>query len=169
MVFIKGNTKVIERIVKAAPLHDIGKVGIEDSILLKPGQLTDEQWVEMRKHPVIGADVLRKCESQVNNAGYSMFKIGIEIAEGHHEKYNGTGYPHQRKGEDIPLSARIVALADVFDALTSRRPYKEAWPVDKALKLIDDESGQHFDPDVVKAFKRALPKILDVYEKHKHI
>ena len=152
-----------------APMHDIGKVGIEDSILLKPGQLTDEQWVEMRKHPVIGADVLRKCESQVNNAGYSMFKIGIEIAEGHHEKYNGTGYPYQRKGEDIPLSARIVALADVFDALTSRRPYKEAWPVDKALKLIDDESGQHFDPDVVKAFKRALPKILDVYEKHKHI
>ncbi len=152
-----------------APMHDIGKVGIEDSILLKPGKLTSDEWVEMRKHPVIGADVLRRCESQVNQAGYSMFKIGIEIAEGHHEKYDGSGYPYQRKGEEIPLSARIVALADVFDALTSRRPYKEAWPVDKALKLIDEESGKHFDPDVVKAFKSALPKIMEVYNKHKHV
>ena len=152
-----------------APMHDIGKVGVEDSILLKPGKLTDEQWVEMKKHPVVGADVLRRCESQVNHAGYSMFKIGIEIAEGHHEKYDGSGYPYQRKGREIPLSARIVALADVFDALTSRRPYKEAWPVEKALGLIDEESGKHFDPGVVKAFKSALPKIMEVYDKHKHV
>ncbi len=152
-----------------APMHDIGKVGIEDSILLKPGKLTDEEWVEMKQHPVIGADVLRRCESQVNQAGYSMFKIGIEIAEGHHEKYDGSGYPYQRKGQEIPLSARIVALADVFDALTSRRPYKEAWPVDKALKLIHEESGKHFDPEVVKAFDRALPQIMEVYDKHKHV
>lgn len=152
-----------------APMHDIGKVGIEDGILLKPGKLSDEEWVEMRKHPVIGADVLRRCERQVNKAGYSMFKIGIEIAEGHHEKYDGSGYPYQRKGREIPLSARIVALADVFDALTSRRPYKEAWSVNKALELIDEESGKHFDPEVVKAFKKALPKILEVYEKHKHV
>ena len=152
-----------------APMHDIGKVGIEDSILLKPGKLSDDEWVEMRKHPVIGADVLRRCESQVNQAGYSMFKIGIEIAEGHHEKYDGTGYPYQRKGREIPLSARIVALADVFDALTSRRPYKEAWSVEKALQLINEESGKHFDPEVVKAFERALPKILEVYNQHKHV
>lgn len=152
-----------------APMHDIGKVGVEDSILLKPGKLTDEQWVEMKKHPVIGADVLRRCESQVNLAGYSMFKIGIEIAEGHHEKFDGSGYPYQRKGQEIPLSARIVALADVFDALTSRRPYKEAWPVEKALILIDEETGKHFDPEVVKAFKSALPKIMEVYDKHKHV
>ena len=152
-----------------APMHDIGKVGIEDSILLKPGKLTDEQWVEMKKHPGIGADVLRRCESQVNQAGYSMFKIGIEIAEGHHEKFDGSGYPYNRKGEDIPLSARIVALADVFDALTSRRPYKEAWPVEKALSLIDEESGKHFDPNVVTALKSALPKIMEVYDKHKHV
>lgn len=152
-----------------APMHDIGKVGIEDSILLKPGKLTDEQWVEMKKHPVIGADVLRRCESQVNQAGYSMFKIGIEIAEGHHEKYDGSGYPYQRKEREIPLSARIVALADVFDALTSRRPYKEAWPVEKALELIEEESGKHFDPIIVKAFMRALPEIMEVYDKHKHV
>ena len=152
-----------------APMHDIGKVGIEDSILLKPGKLTDEQWLEMKKHPVIGADVLRRCENQVNLAGHSMFKIGIEIAEGHHEKFDGSGYPYQRKGREIPLSARIVALADVFDALTSRRPYKEAWTVEKALELIDEESGQHFDPNVVKAFKKALPKIMDIYDKHKHV
>ena len=152
-----------------APMHDIGKVGIEDGILLKPGKLSDDEWTEMRKHPIIGADVLRRCESQVNKAGYSMFKIGIEIAEGHHEKYDGSGYPYQRKGREIPLSARIVALADVFDALTSRRPYKEAWPVEKALKLIDEESGKHFDPDVVKAFKDAFPKIMEVYDKHKHV
>lgn len=152
-----------------APMHDIGKVGIEDSILLKPGKLSDDEWKEMRKHPVIGADVLRRCEAQVNKAGYSMFKVGIEIAEGHHEKYDGTGYPYQRKGREIPLSARIVALADVFDALTSRRPYKEAWSVEKAIKLIDEESGKHFDPNVVKVFKKALPKILEVYEKHKHV
>lgn len=152
-----------------APMHDIGKVGVEDSILLKPGKLTGEQWLEMKKHPVIGADVLRRCETQVNKAGYSMFKIGIEIAEGHHEKFDGSGYPYQRKGEEIPLSARIVALADVFDALTSRRPYKEAWPVEKALGLIDEESGKHFDPNVVKAFKSALPKIMEVYDKHKHV
>ncbi|MDH5601735.1 MAG: HD domain-containing protein, partial [Gammaproteobacteria bacterium] len=134
-----------------APMHDIGKVGIEDDILLKPGKLSDDEWIEMKKHPVIGADVLRRCERQVNKAGYSMFNIGIEIAEGHHEKFDGSGYPYQRKGTEIPLSARIVALADVFDALTSRRPYKEAWPVDKALKLIADESGKHFDPVVVAA------------------
>lgn len=152
-----------------APMHDIGKVGVEDSILLKPGKLSDEQWLEMKKHPVIGADVLRRCESQVNLAGHSMFKIGIEIAEGHHEKFDGSGYPYQRKGREIPLSARIVALADVFDALTSRRPYKEAWTIEKALELIDYESGKHFDPDVVKAFKSALPKIMEVYNKHKHV
>lgn len=151
-----------------APMHDIGKVGIEDSILLKPAKLTEDEWIEMRKHPVIGADVLRRCEAQVNQAGYSMFKVGIEIAEGHHEKYDGSGYPYQRKGREIPLSARIVALADVFDALTTRRPYKEAWSIDKALDLINEENGKHFDPIVVKAFISAMPKIQEVYDKHKH-
>ncbi len=152
-----------------APMHDIGKVGIEDDILLKPGKLNEQEWLEMKKHPVIGADVLRRCEQQVSQAGFSFFTIGIEIAEGHHEKFDGSGYPYQRKGEEIPLSARIVALADVFDALTSRRPYKEAWPVEKALALIDEESGHHFDPQVVAAFKSVLPEIMDIYHQHKHV
>lgn len=165
----KLNSSYPRQIYQFAPMHDIGKVGIEDNILLKPGKLTDDEWTEMKKHPVIGAEVLKRCEKQVNKAGYSMFKTGIEIAEGHHEKYDGSGYPYQRKGDEIPLSARIVALADVFDALTSRRPYKEAWPVAKAVELIREESGKHFDPDVVDAFQRVLPKIMDVYNKHKHI
>ena len=165
----KLNSSYPRQIYQFAPMHDIGKVGIEDNILLKPGKLTADEWLEMKKHPVIGADVLKRCEKQVNKAGYSMFTTGIEIAEGHHEKYDGSGYPYQRKGDEIPLSARIVALADVFDALTSRRPYKEAWPVDKAVDLICEESGKHFDPDIVEAFQRVLPKIMDVYNKHKHI
>lgn len=159
----------VRHVYQFAPMHDIGKVGIEDKILLKPGSLSDDEWCEMKSHPVIGADVLRRCERQVNDAGYSMFKIGIEIAEGHHEKYDGTGYPHNRAAEEIPLSARIVAVADVFDALTSRRPYKEPWPVEKAIDLLHEESGKHFDPEIIHAFDRAYDRIMQVYDKHKHV
>ena len=101
--------------------------------------------------------------------GRSVFQRGIEIAEAHHEKWDGSGYPHALAGTAIPLSARIVALADVFDALTSRRPYKEAWPVDRALEVIRAESGRHFDPAVVVALERALPQVLAFYERHKHV
>jgi len=159
----------VRDILKFAPMHDIGKVGISDSILLKPGKLTDEEFAIMQKHPSIGGDVLRRCEDQMVAVGRSVFQVGIEIAEGHHEKYNGSGYPNKLCGEDIPLSARIVAVADVFDALTSKRPYKKAWPVEKALSLLDEESEKHFDPEVVAAFKQAMPKVMGVYKKHKHI
>ena len=159
----------IRDILRFAPMHDIGKVGIEDSILLKPGRLTDQERKEMQQHPVIGGDVLRRCESQMNNVGHSIFKLGIEIADSHHEKFDGSGYPDQLSGTSIPLSARIVAVADVFDALTSKRPYKEAWSVEKALNLLDEESGKHFDPIVVQAFNDALDEMMIVYEKHKHI
>ncbi|MBD3670737.1 MAG: HD domain-containing protein [Gammaproteobacteria bacterium] len=152
-----------------APMHDIGKVGIEDNILLKPGRLDPEERREMERHPLIGAEVLRRCEAQMNHIGYSVFQVGIEIAEAHHEKFDGSGYPHGLSGESIPLSARIVACADVFDALTSRRPYKEAWPVEKALDLLRDEAGHHFDPEVVEALHDALPRIMDIYNTHKHI
>ena len=152
-----------------APMHDIGKVGIRDDILLKPGKLDDVEMREMQRHPTIGADVLKKAEQQIESMGHSIFKIGIEIAAGHHEKYDGSGYPAQLKGEAIPLSARIVAAADVFDALTSKRPYKEAWPIEKALALMDEQTGKHFDPDVMVAMKRALPRMLVIYERLKHV
>lgn len=159
----------VRNILKFAPMHDIGKVGISDSILLKPGKLTDDEFSIMQQHPTIGGDVLRRCEQQMNAVGRSVFQIGIEIAEAHHEKFNGSGYPNKLSGDEIPLSARIVAVADVFDALTSKRPYKEAWPIDKALALLDEENGKHFDPEVVSAFKLALPKVMGIYEKHKHV
>ena len=159
----------VRDVLRFAPMHDIGKVGIEDSILLKPGKLDVVERLAMENHPVIGAQVLRRCEEQMNAVGHSIFSVGIEIAEAHHEKYNGEGYPYQLVGEAIPLSARIVAVADVFDALTSKRPYKDAWPIEKAMELMTEESGQHFDPEVVSALKRALPKILEVYEQRKHV
>lgn len=159
----------VRDILKFAPMHDIGKVGISDSILLKPGKLSDAEFSIMQQHPTIGGDVLKRCEQQMNAVGRSVFQIGIEIAEGHHEKFDGSGYPKQLRGDAIPLSARIVAVADVFDALTSKRPYKEAWPIEQALALLDEECGRHFDPEVVAAFKQAMPKVLGVYEKHKHV
>ncbi len=159
----------VRDILRFAPMHDIGKVGIEDRILLKAGRLDETERREMERHPLIGAEVLRRCEQQMNAVGHSMFQTGIEIAEAHHEKYDGSGYPHGLKGEVIPLSARIVSAADVFDALTSRRPYKEAWPVERALVYMQEEAGGHFDPQVVAALKRALPHIMAVYERHKHV
>ncbi|MDO6515413.1 MULTISPECIES: HD domain-containing phosphohydrolase [unclassified Neptuniibacter] len=163
------DNRYIRDILRFSPMHDIGKVGIADSILLKPGRLTSEERHDMEFHPAIGGEVLKRCEEQLNASGHSMFATGIEIAEGHHEKWDGSGYPHGWKEKEIPLSARIVAVADVFDALTSKRPYKEAWPVEKALKLFDEESGKHFDPEIIKAFHRALPKILEIYERLKHV
>jgi len=163
------DNRYIRNILRFAPMHDIGKVGIEDSILLKPGQLTTEERLSMQSHPTIGGDVLRRCESQMNMVGHSIFTLGIEIADAHHEKFDGTGYPQQLSGTVIPLSARIVAVADVFDALTSKRPYKEAWSVEKALGLLDKETGIHFDPVVIQAFKDAFEDIMIVYEKHKHV
>ncbi len=159
----------IRDVFRFAPMHDIGKVGIEDSILLKPGKLDDAESRRMKEHPVIGAQVLRRCEEQVNFVGYSIFQIGIEIAEGHHERYDGNGYPHGREGDEIPLSARIVAVADVFDALTSKRPYKEAWSIEKAMVVMREESGNHFDPALIDALELAMPRVLEVYEEHKHI
>jgi response regulator RpfG family c-di-GMP phosphodiesterase/HAMP domain-containing protein len=152
-----------------APMHDIGKVGISDDILLKPGRLDAKERQEMERHPTIGAEVLQKAEQQMQAMGHSIFTIGIEIAECHHEKFDGSGYPKQLKQSDIPLSARIVAAADVFDALTSKRPYKDAWPIEKALELMQKESGKHFDPEVIAAMLRALPAMTEIYDRLKHV
>ncbi len=159
----------VRNVFRFSPMHDIGKVGIEDNILLKPGALDAAERARMQEHPLIGAQVLRRCEEQVNDVGYSIFQVGIEIAEGHHEKFDGSGYPHGRAGDDIPLSARIVAVADVFDALTSKRPYKEAWSLERTMNLMTEESGKHFDPKIISALKRAMPRILEIYEAHKHV
>ncbi len=159
----------VRDILRFAPMHDIGKVGVRDEILLKPGRLTPEERALMEVHPVTGGQVLRRCEAQMNALGRSIFQIGIEIAEGHHEKFDGSGYPKRLAGEEIPLSARIIAAADVFDALTSKRPYKEAWPVEKALETMKSDAGKHFDPEVLAALERALPQILEIYARLKHV
>jgi PAS domain S-box-containing protein len=131
-------------------LHDIGKVGIPDSILLKPGRLSKEEFEVIKRHPTIGGDVLKQVSAKIK--GRSFLTIGMHIAYFHHEKWNGTGYPNGLKKDEIPLSARIVALADVYDALTSIRSYKEAYSHEKAIDIIISDSGKHFDPEIVDAF-----------------
>lgn len=145
-------------IERFSPLHDIGKVGIRDGILLKPGKLTAEEYEEMKQHTQYGASVLRAAEENIAKRGRHLFGLGIEIAEGHHEKWDGTGYPAGKKGLEIPLSARIVAVADVFDALTSKRPYKKAFSFEYSMKIIEEGKGKHFDPKIVEVFlaNRAL-------------
>ncbi len=159
----------VREVFHFAPMHDIGKVGVPDYVLLKPARLDAAERKEMERHPVIGGEVLRRCEAQVQALGRSMFRVGIEIAECHHEKFDGTGYPKGLQGEGIPLSARIVAAADVFDALTSKRPYKEAWPVEKALEAMRSDAGGHFDPDVIIAMENAMPRMMEIYNRHKHV
>ncbi|MFC3151901.1 HD domain-containing phosphohydrolase [Litoribrevibacter euphylliae] len=142
-------------LLNAAPMHDVGKIGIPDRILLKPGKLTDEEWAVMAKHPQIGADIL-------GDHGSPLLDMAKDIALTHHEKWDGSGYPNKLKGEDIPLVGRIVAIADVFDALTTVRPYKKAWSVDEAVSYIVSASGSHFDPNLVQLFQNLLPKFLEI-------
>lgn len=147
-----------ENILNAAPMHDIGKIGIADSIMLKPGKLTDEEFVIMKTHPQIGAEILGETDSE-------LLCLAKVVSLTHHEKWDGTGYPYQLKGEEIPIEGRIVALADVFDALTSKRPYKEAWTVEKTMDYIRSQSGKHFDPELVIVIENELDKILHIKAK----
>jgi hemerythrin-like metal-binding protein len=140
----------------AAPMHDVGKIGIPDGILLKPGRLTEDELRVMRRHTEIGETILEGADGLITAAR--------EIAGAHHERWDGLGYPRGQRGEDIPILARVCAVADVFDALTSVRPYKHAWPVQEALKWVYDNSGTQFDPSVVEAFREALPDILRIRE-----
>lgn len=144
-----------ELLLHASPMHDLGKIGIPDHILLKPGKLTTDEYSVMQEHAQIGATLLEGDDSP-------LFTLAREIAESHHEKWDGSGYPRGLAGEAIPLSGRITALADVFDALTSSRPYKKAWAIEDALSFIKDQSGRHFDPVLVEHFERCLPEILVV-------
>lgn len=145
--------------LNASPMHDIGKIGVPDHILQKPGKLDAEEWEAMKQHSEIGAALLSGDPS-------ALFKMAQEIAVSHHEKWNGQGYPKGLAGEEIPLSGRIVAVADVFDALTSVRPYKKAWSTDAAVDLIKKESGHHFDPQVVEHFLLCLPEILEIKQQY---
>lgn len=145
----------IETLLYAAPMHDIGKIGIPDYILLKPAKLDAAEWELMKQHTVIGARILSKSSSGFMN----MAEI---IAISHHERWDGGGYPHGLKGDEIPMVGRITALADVFDALISKRPYKEAFPVDKAFAILREGSGSHFDPTVVDAFFKVQDEILNI-------
>ena len=145
----------VELLFNAAPMHDVGKIGIPDRILLKPGKLDDDEWAFMQRHSEIGADIIGEHQDE-------LLQLARLIALHHHEKWDGSGYPAGLAGEDIPLMARIVALADVFDALTSARPYKQAWPVERAVAFIAEQAGTHFDPGLLPAFHRALPRMLDI-------
>jgi len=148
-----------EKLRLAAPMHDIGKLGVPDRILLKPSKLTDEEFKEMQKHTIYGYDILKDSDIDI-------LKMGANIALCHHERYDGKGYPKGLKGEEIPIEARIVALADVVDALLSRRPYKEPFGIDEVVDFVKKESGKHFDPKVVSAFLRIIPQIKKVLEKY---
>ncbi|MDP2848060.1 MAG: response regulator [Humidesulfovibrio sp.] len=145
----------VDLILNSSPMHDIGKMGIPDAILLKPGKLTEDEWLVMRRHTLIGASILRGGSSKYLDAG-------AEIALSHHEKWDGTGYPNGLSGHEIPLSGRICALADVFDALTTRRPYKQALSNERSLEIMAAGRGQHFDPDLYDVFIANYDLVLEI-------
>ena len=144
----------------ASPFHDLGKIGIPDNILLKPGKLDDDEFSIMKNHAKIGYEILKGSKSKYLKAG------GV-IAYNHHEKYDGTGYPNKLQGENIPIFGRITAIADVFDALTSSRPYKKAWEIDDAFKLLIDEKGKHFDPILVDMFIQNKEEVITIFNRFK--
>ncbi|MBU3695913.1 HD domain-containing phosphohydrolase [Dechloromonas sp.] len=149
------DAKTQQLILEAAPMHDVGKIGIPDYILLKPGKLTHEEFEVMKNHAALGYELLK-------SSGSEILQAGAEIALSHHEKYDGSGYPKGLAGTKIPLLGRIVAVADVFDALTSERPYKRAWALDAACKFLEDSRGAHFDPLCVEAFLAGWEDVLEI-------
>ncbi len=148
-----------ELLYNAAPMHDIGKIGIPDRILLKPGKLNAAEWAMMKMHADYGADIIGEHPSP-------LLQLAREIALCHHEKWDGTGYPQGLTGKDIPLSARIVAIADVYDSLTSERPYKKAWSSEEAVQYIRREAGSHFDPAITEKFLECLPQIRKIQQQY---
>ncbi|WP_236212178.1 HD-GYP domain-containing protein [Metapseudomonas otitidis] len=153
--------KTIELLFKSAPLHDIGKVGVPDRILLKPGKLEPEEFAQMKNHPVLGKEAIVHAEEALG-VEVEFLRLAKEIACYHHEKWDGSGYPHGLAGDDIPLSARLMALADVYDALISKRCYKAALPHDEVVPIILAGRGNHFDPDITDAFARIHPQFQEI-------
>lgn len=158
--------KYIENIYKSTPLHDIGKVGIPDDVLLKPGKLTSEEFEVMKRHSEIGGDAISSA-TKLTGKKQSFLDMGKDIAYHHHEKWNGKGYPKGLAGEAIPLTARITALADVYDALTSKRVYKEAFSHEKSRSIVIEESGEAFDPEIVEAFINTENDFKAIRREHK--
>lgn len=154
---LDSDEETMDLLFNASPMHDIGKIGIPDRVLLKPGRLDPDEWEIMKTHTTIGAEILSGHPSL-------LLKVGKLIALTHHEKWNGSGYPQGLSEYEIPLAGRIVSVCDVFDALTSDRPYKKAWPIDKALEEVKACSGTAFDPKIVDAFLRILPDVLRIKE-----
>jgi response regulator RpfG family c-di-GMP phosphodiesterase len=146
-----------ELIKLASPLHDVGKVGIPDNILNKPGKHTPEEWQIMQTHALIGEEILAKSDKRI-------LKLGSIIAGQHHKKWNGNGYPRQLKGEEIHIAGRITALADVFDALGSKRCYKDAWPIEKIIAIIKKERGEQFEPKLVDIFEENIEALIAIRE-----
>jgi response regulator RpfG family c-di-GMP phosphodiesterase len=155
---VQIDTRFLEDLFRSSPLHDIGKVGIPDSILLKPGPLTADEFAVMQQHAVIGANILDEAVARCPGGGF--LEMAALIARYHHERFDGNGYPLGLSGRHIPLAARIVAVADVYDALTSVRPYKRAIPVQEAKQIVRGDSGRHFDPVVVQAFLRRFEDLV---------
>lgn len=155
----------IEVLVKSAPLHDLGKVGIPDHILLKPGKLTADEWVIMKTHSRLGYQAIEQAEQDAERP-IEFLGMAKEIAHHHHEKWDGSGYPGGLAGEEIPISARLMALADVFDALLAQRVYKAGFPLERALAIIAEGRGSHFDPDVVDAFFARQDEFLAIAARH---
>ncbi|MBF0455460.1 MAG: response regulator [Magnetococcales bacterium] len=153
------SVKEAELLELAAPMHDSGKIGISDTLLKAPRKLTPEEFEEMKQHTLIGEKILSLSSDS------PVFKMALNVAVGHHEKWDGSGYPKGISGEDIPESARIAAVADVFDALTMKRPYKEPWPTERAFQVIEQDSGTHFDPKLAARFLEIKDEILEIREK----
>jgi putative two-component system response regulator len=149
----------VKLIYHAAPMHDVGKIGIPDNIMLKPGKLDDAEWEVMRQHPAMGAAIIGDHKDD-------LLQAARRIALTHHEKWDGSGYPIGLAGDAIHIFGRIIAIADVFDALTSERPYKKAWTVEATLAMIKESAGTHFDPGLMLAFWTALPEILRIKERY---
>lgn len=156
--------KFINDIERFSPLHDIGKMAIPDNILKKPGKLTKEEFDIMKTHTVFGGKVLRISDENLKKKGRSVFKMAIDIAEGHHEKWDGSGYPYGKKREEIPLCARIVAVADVLDALLSRRVYKKPYSFEQSIRILSEGKGKHFDPYIINAMLNNIDKFRNIYD-----
>ncbi|RZA19377.1 MAG: two-component system response regulator [Lysobacteraceae bacterium] len=152
----------VRTIELAAPLHDIGKIAIPDSLLMKPGPLDDDERKRMQLHPGIGHELLHGSQNR-------FIQVGAKIARHHHERYDGTGYPDGLAGEDIPIEARVVTVADIFDALLSKRPYKRAWSIEEALEFIQGQSGKMLDPDCVRALMANLPRLHEICERYTQV